>query len=427
MESKTFKVALIQHDPEGKDPIEECNRVEEKIRNLSGKIPDLVVLPELWSTGPLKEHSLSLADCTSQILFRLETLATRYSFSILGGLAEKDELRSAETIYNSAFFITPGQKPRCYRKINLFPPFEEDKLFKSGEEPVAMWQNFDGVEVGIGPIICYDLRFPDLSREYSLLGCSIIVCMALWPKERIEHFSTLIRARAIENQCFVIGVNASGQLHGIEFGGSSLVVAPDGRVIAQAGTDPEEIVCEIDLTLVEGVRKKFFTARPPTWHQCSSSKVLDLPTLVKIVQRRKATGQKCVFTNGCFDILHAGHVAYLEEARRAGDFLVVGMNTDESIRSIKGPFRPVNPEAMRASVLAGLEAVDYVVLFDEPTPINVIKAIVPDCLIKGEDWREDEIVGANFVKAHGGVVKRIPFVHDVSTTKIIGKILRSQT
>ncbi|NOQ46192.1 MAG: D-glycero-beta-D-manno-heptose 1-phosphate adenylyltransferase [Desulfobulbaceae bacterium] len=150
--------------------------------------------------------------------------------------------------------------------------------------------------------------------------------------------------------------------------------------------------------------------------------MLPLHKLVEIVALRKKTGQKIVFTNGCFDIIHAGHVEYLQQARRQGDFLVLGLNDDLSIRSIKGPDRPVNEELQRARVLAALGCVDAVVLFGEDTPINLITTLLPDVLVKGADWEEDEIVGAAEVKAAGGRVERIPFASQTSTTDLIRRI-----
>ena len=141
--------------------------------------------------------------------------------------------------------------------------------------------------------------------------------------------------------------------------------------------------------------------------------------------RLKKAGKSIVFTNGCFDLLHAGHVDYLEKARSLGDFLVIGLNSDLSVRKIKGPERPVNPQEFRARVLSGLECVDYIVLFDEETPERLIKELKPDFLVKGSDWKEDQIVGAKFVKSYGGKVIRIDFSYQVSTTGLIGKIKQS--
>lgn len=129
--------------------------------------------------------------------------------------------------------------------------------------------------------------------------------------------------------------------------------------------------------------------------------------------------QKLVFTNGCFDILHLGHVTYLAQARQLGDALVVGLNSDASVRRLKGPSRPVNDQNARAQLLAALECVDYVVVFEEDTPFNVITQVVPDVLVKGGDYSIDNIVGADFVMQNGGNVLTIPFVDGFSTTSII--------
>ncbi len=133
---------------------------------------------------------------------------------------------------------------------------------------------------------------------------------------------------------------------------------------------------------------------------------------------------KVVFTNGCFDIIHAGHVDYLEKAKRLGDVLVVGLNSDSSVRRIKGDKRPIIPEKMRAKVLCGLEPVDYVVIFDEDTPIRLIEAIRPDVLVKGGDWTPDRIIGRELVESYGGRVVTIPVEFDISTTKIVEKIVK---
>ena len=151
----------------------------------------------------------------------------------------------------------------------------------------------------------------------------------------------------------------------------------------------------------------------------------------KVVTRARASsavaaahkaGRRVAFTNGCFDILHAGHVRYLSAARASADMLLVGLNTDKSVKKIKGLQRPINPEALRAEVLAGLACVDFVVLFDEPDPLALIQTLKPDVLVKGADWPEDQIIGADFVKQHGGRVERIDLVSDISTSALIQTI-----
>ena len=136
----------------------------------------------------------------------------------------------------------------------------------------------------------------------------------------------------------------------------------------------------------------------------------------------QAQGGAVVFTNGVFDILHPGHVRYLQQARTLGDGLIIGLNSDASVRRNKGPERPINPEAERAELLEALACVDAVVVFDEETPAEIIKAIQPDILVKGADWAEDAIVGRDTVEARGGRVVRVPIEQGYSTTEIIRRI-----
>lgn len=141
----------------------------------------------------------------------------------------------------------------------------------------------------------------------------------------------------------------------------------------------------------------------------------------KIFSRLRGKGARIVFTNGCFDILHAGHAQYLRQAASLGDILVVGLNSDASVRRLKGPGRPVQRAADRAYLLASLRPVSYVVVFSEDTPAALIQDVVPDVLVKGGDWRGKEIVGADFVRSRGGSVRTIRFVSGRSTTSILRK------
>jgi D-beta-D-heptose 7-phosphate kinase/D-beta-D-heptose 1-phosphate adenosyltransferase len=151
-------------------------------------------------------------------------------------------------------------------------------------------------------------------------------------------------------------------------------------------------------------------------------KIKDLSSLKKEIETLKAQGKRVVFTNGCFDLLHPGHTRYLYAARQLGDFLVVAVNTDRSVKIIKGADRPIQSQDERTELLAALSFVDAVVLFDEDNPLKVIRHLVPDVLVKGGDWTEDKIIGADVVKNAGGVVKSLPFVAGYSTTALIEKI-----
>jgi len=152
------------------------------------------------------------------------------------------------------------------------------------------------------------------------------------------------------------------------------------------------------------------------------SKILSWEELTREINGLKNRHEKCVFTNGCFDILHKGHVRYLQQARSLGDRLLVAVNSDRSVRRLKGGDRPVQPENDRTEILAALECVDYVTLFDQDTPLSLIECIVPDILVKGGDWPVNRIVGREVVEKAGGTVLSIPYIEGVSTSSLIKKI-----
>jgi rfaE bifunctional protein nucleotidyltransferase chain/domain len=155
-------------------------------------------------------------------------------------------------------------------------------------------------------------------------------------------------------------------------------------------------------------------------------KIYNLPELVEYRNDLRKSGKKVIFTNGVFDILHRGHVIFLESARELGDFLIVGVNSDDSVHQIKGPDRPIHSETDRLAVVSALECVDAVIKFDEDTPINMIKNLIPDILVKGSDYSIEQIVGADFILQMGGEVRIIPLVQGISTTGIIHKILNKR-
>jgi len=155
-------------------------------------------------------------------------------------------------------------------------------------------------------------------------------------------------------------------------------------------------------------------------------KVKDLFSVKKEIEALKVQGKRIVFTNGCFDLLHPGHTRYLYAARQLGDYLVVAVNTDRSVKAIKGEHRPIQSQDERAELLATLSFVDAVILFDEDNPLKLIQDLVPDVLVKGGNWTEDKIIGADVVKKAGGVVKSLPFVIGYSTTALIEKIQKEK-
>jgi D-beta-D-heptose 7-phosphate kinase/D-beta-D-heptose 1-phosphate adenosyltransferase len=154
------------------------------------------------------------------------------------------------------------------------------------------------------------------------------------------------------------------------------------------------------------------------------SKIVDARTLAGKLKDLRKAGKRIVFTNGCFDLLHVGHVRYLSAARNEGDLLVVGLNSDQSIKIIKGSQRPIMEQDQRSEILASLQVVDYVTLFDESDPFKLIQHLKPTILVKGADWSAEEIIGADFVTARGGRVVRVPLVQDTSSSAIIERIIK---
>ena len=208
----------------------------------------------------------------------------------------------------------------------------------------------------------------------------------------------------------VIATLAAGLVHGLNSHDAlQLANIAAGIVVGKVGTVPVS-QAELLKTLVSEDG------------QSQIDKICDLAQLNVLVSQWKANHQKIVFTNGCFDLLHAGHVTYLEAAKKTGDKLILGLNTDRSVSALKGPTRPVVHEGDRARVLAALVSVDAVILFDEDTPLQLIDAIRPDVIVKGDDYTEDQVVGGTEVKSWGGSVKLIPLVQGRSTSNIIKKL-----
>jgi D-beta-D-heptose 7-phosphate kinase/D-beta-D-heptose 1-phosphate adenosyltransferase len=210
----------------------------------------------------------------------------------------------------------------------------------------------------------------------------------------------------------VIATLAAGMLHGLApLQALELANIAAGVVVGKIGTVPIQRE-ELLLTLANRESSE------------QTDKICSLPQLLNKLALWRKQKLKVVFTNGCFDLLHAGHVTYLEAARKTGDKLILGLNTDRSVQALKGPTRPVINERDRARVLAALEAVDAVVLFDEDTPLTLIEALKPDVIVKGDDYSEDQVVGGTQVKFWGGTVKLIPLVQGRSTSNILEKISR---
>ncbi len=413
------RVALLQFRVRLGEPAANLERVRALFADLAPAAGTLVLLPELWSCGFDAGRMARHAAATPALLDALRGLAAASGAWFAGSLPEPS---GNGGLPRNTFFLTgPDGVAGRYRKQHLFAFWKEDRLLAPGDRPRAI-----ATAAGLlGALVCYDLRFPELAREQAFAGCGLLAVSAQWPMVRLDHWQALLTARAIENQVFVAACNSCGRTGHTEMAGHSMVVAPDGSRLLTLGSDAGSGQCSLDGSLLATLRSRFCSVgeRPWPWHD--RDKVISLERLLPRLAAIRRQGSRVAFTNGCFDILHAGHVSYLEQARRCGDCLVVGLNSDRSVRAIKGDSRPVNGEQERARVLAALGCVDFVVIFDDETPIDLIRALGPDVLVKGADWPEDRIVGAAEVKAAGGRVERIAFEHQVSTSAVI-KSIRGQ-
>ncbi len=377
----------------------------------------LLLLPEMWATGFEYARTVELGRRTPNILAAMQQIAARHQTYLAGTLTAVPEEDSLPM--NVLFLVGPEGVIGSLPKQHLFSFWQEDQYYQGGQAVPLMTTPWGP----LGGLVCYDLRFPELARRQVFAGCRLLVVSAQWPLARLDHWQTLLRARAIENQVYVAAANGCGVTGTMEMAGHSMVIGPDGTVLQEAGTEASVISCSLDNGRVDEERRRFYPAGDRTWSRADSEKIQRLEELLPALAAIRRQSSRVAFTNGCFDILHAGHVSYLEHARRTADCLVVGLNADVSVRALgKGSDRPVNGQEDRARVLAALGCVDYVVLFEEETPIKLITAIMPDVLVKGADWPEEQIVGAAEVKAAGGRVARITFEHDRSTTGLIDKI-----
>lgn len=210
----------------------------------------LLVLPELWSTGYALDQSRELAAVLNTGMFtQMGTVAQQNKIALVGSILEK---RGQEVSNSAPFFAPNGRMLGIYRKLHLFRLMDEDKWLQPGQSPLAMdlpWGN-------TALAICYDLRFPELFRRYAVEGARLIVIPAEWPLERVEHWRALLRARAIENQCYIVACNAAGQTGETVFGGHSMIIDPWGKTVVEGGEAPLLLTAEIEMDVVDEVRRR---------------------------------------------------------------------------------------------------------------------------------------------------------------------------
>ncbi|MFH1674567.1 MAG: carbon-nitrogen family hydrolase [Pseudomonadota bacterium] len=245
---KTIRAGIIQFDVKLGDVDSNLKRAKQHIRRLANQGVKMIVLPEMWSTGFANKELDRLAETTPDILGEISLLAKETNTIIIGSLPEKVEKK----IFNTAYLVDErGAISATYQKIHLFSLTGEDQWFNGGRKGVVC-----STSVGpVGLLICYDLRFPELCRSLTLKGAKIVVVMAQWPDSRAAHWKTLLAARAIENQVFVLAANRCGQDHDLVYAGHSRIISPCGEVLARAGKKGTSITADIDFKLLDRFRK----------------------------------------------------------------------------------------------------------------------------------------------------------------------------
>ena len=245
---KKIKAAIIQFDIRRGDVESNLSMVKRRIFTLAKQGMQLVLLPEMWTTGFANERLKELSETTPVVLEDLSGIAKKLRLTIIGSLPEK----RGGGVFNTAYVVDmDGSIAGVYRKIHLFSPTAEDRYFKPGRKVVVLKTSLGP----IGLIICYDLRFPELCRCLALSGAKMIAVMAEWPAERMAHWDVLLKARAIENQLFILGANRCGKDGDLVYAGHSRIISPYGEVLARAGRRSAILSATIDLREVDRIRK----------------------------------------------------------------------------------------------------------------------------------------------------------------------------
>lgn len=246
---KVIKAGVIQFDIRRGEVESNLKIAKQRIVALADQGARLVLLPEMWSTGFANKRLKELSETTPGILEDLSRVAKRLHLTIIGSLPEKKE----DGVYNTAYVVDrDGSIAGTYRKVHLFSPTREGRYFRPGRKAVVS-------KTSLGPIglmICYDLRFPELCRSLALRGAKMVAVMAEWPAERVAHWEVLLKARAIENQLFILGTNRCGADGDLAYAGHSRIISPFGEVMARAGKRPATLLATIDLRTVEQTRKQ---------------------------------------------------------------------------------------------------------------------------------------------------------------------------
>lgn len=255
--ARTIKAASVQFNITLGEIDPNLEQVRAALADLAAEGVQLAVLPEMWATGFAYKDLNRLAARTGEIVAEIAALSAQYSMVIVGSLPEAHE----EKVYNTAFVLDKGELKGKYRKIHLFSLMQEDRSFDGGDS----WLLAETSVGRVGVFICYDLRFPELARRLAVEGAEILVVPGEWPKPRQEHWRTLLRARAIENQLFVVATNCCGVSGRLDFFGMSMIIDPKGELLAEAGCEPQNITAVLDFEEMAAWRQQIpcFKDRKP--------------------------------------------------------------------------------------------------------------------------------------------------------------------
>lgn len=255
--SRSVKAAAVQFNISLGEIEPNLLHVRHELERLAGEGVQLVLLPEMWATGFAYKQLNELAQRTAGLVGELSELSRRYGMVIIGSLPEPHDNK----VYNTAYVLDRGELKGKYRKIHLFSLMQEDRSFDAGDT----WLLVETSIARIGVFICYDLRFPELARRLAVEGAEVLVVPGEWPKPRQEHWRTLLRARAIENQLFVVAANCCGMVGKLDFFGMSMIIDPKGDLLAEAGYESASIVADLDFSAMSAWREQIpcFNDRKP--------------------------------------------------------------------------------------------------------------------------------------------------------------------
>ncbi|MBB5346684.1 hypothetical protein JWG42_02750 [Desulfoprunum benzoelyticum] len=315
-------LGFVQYRIQPGEPERNLQQVAAALESVEGLHRSLVVLPELWASGFAYGRFEAMADQTPTMLAELAILAGRYNCIFAGSLPERAEEDKGEMFYNTLYVSGAAGVLGCYRKQQVFAFGGEDQAFICGIEPYPV-----ATPLGrLGCLVCYDLRFPDLARRQCQQGADLLLCSAEWPQARIKHWRAMLKVRAVENQTFVVACNGWGEVEGMNLGGSSMVIDPRGRILADAADGPQAVVVPVKWRRREDYRSHFSSFAVSSYPFRDVSKILpSAAACLDLLAVRQGVRQRLV----CCEVVEPVNTAMLqalEEARRQGDFLLVAVS-----------------------------------------------------------------------------------------------------